>query len=81
MHPHSGPAVQDARGELADSQPGERSLFFQAVNLWARQGAVIGADGLCTWKPKPEPDLVHLGGRNYATAGSSLAEKHGRNTP
>ena len=25
MHPHSGPAVQDDDGELADKQPGERS--------------------------------------------------------
>lgn len=81
MHPYSGPAVQDSRGELADKQPGERSPFWAAVALWAQQGAVIGPDGLCTWKPEPEPMLVHLGGRNYASAGSGLAEKHGRTTP
>lgn len=81
MHPHPGPAVRDARDELADQQPGERSLFFQAVNLWARQGGVIGPDGLCTWRPEPEPRLAHLGGRNYAIAGSGRAEKYGRTTP
>lgn len=81
MHPYSGPAVQDDDGELADKQPGERSPFWTAVTLWAQQGAVIGPDGLCTWKPEPEPTLVHLGGRNYTIAGSGLAEKYGRNTP
>ncbi len=81
MHPHSGPAVQDDSGELAQKQPGERSPFWTAVSLWAQQGAVIGPDGLCTWKPEPEPTLVHLGGRNYAIAGSGLAEKYRRTTP
>lgn len=82
MNPYCGPAVQDDDGELAEKQPGERSLFFQAVNLWAQQGGVIGPDGFCTWAPaEPEPDLVHLGGRNYAIAGSALAKKYGRTTP
>jgi hypothetical protein len=77
MHPHSGPIVQDNDGELADTQPGERSPFWVAINLWASQGASIGADGFCTWKPEPEPKLVHLGGRNYAVAGSALAKRFG----
>lgn len=81
MHPYSGPAVQNQRGELAEKQPGERSPFWAAVTLWAQQGAVIGPDGLCTWKPEPEPTLVHLGGRSYASAGTALAEKYGRTTP
>lgn len=33
MHPHSGSAVQDDDGELADKQPGERSPFWAAVTL------------------------------------------------
>lgn len=81
MHPYCGPAVQDDDGELAEKQPGDSSPFWTAINLWARQGAVIGPDGLCTWKPEPEPTLVHLGRRNYAIAGSCLAEKYGRTTP
>lgn len=81
MHPYCGPAVQDDDGELAVNQPGERSPFWTAVSLWAQQGAVIGPDGLCTWKPEPEPTLVHLGGRNYAIAGSGLAKKYGKTTP
>lgn len=77
MHPYCGPAVRNASGELADQQPGPRSPFWSAVTLWARQGGVIGPDGFCAWRPEPEPGLVHLGGRNYAIAGSALAAKHG----
>ena len=40
MHPYCGPGVQDDSGELADRQPGQRSQFWEAVNLWACQGAV-----------------------------------------
>lgn len=80
MHPHSGPAVQDDDGELADKQPGERSPFWDAVTQWAQQGGVVDATGLCSWKPEPEPTLVHLGGRNYAISGSALAGKYGRTT-
>ena len=78
MHPRFGPIVLDRRGDPVDKQPGERSPFWTAVDLWAKQGGVIGADGFCAWKAEPEPDLVHLGGRNYAAAGSKLAEKYGR---
>lgn len=81
MHPYCGPVVQDDSGELAAKQPGPRSPFWTAVTLWAQQGAVIGPDGFCAWRPEPQPHLVHLGGRDYALAGSALAEKHGRNTP
>jgi hypothetical protein len=81
MHPYCGPAVQNDDGELAEKQPGARSPFWVAVSLWAQQGAVIGSDGLCTWKPEPEPTLTHLGGRNYALAGSAFAQKYGRKPP
>ena len=87
MHPRFGPAVLDRRGEPVDDQPGPLSPFWAAVTLWAQQGGVIGADGFCAWQPEPEPDVVHLGGRNYAVAGSKLAEQvrlereHRRTTP
>lgn len=74
MHPHCGPAVTNQKGEPADRQPGHYSPFWQAVSLWAQQGGVVDATGLCQWTPEPEPELVHLGGRNYAVAGSRLAE-------
>jgi len=78
MHPRFGPIVLDRRGKPAGDQPGSRSPFWSAVQLWAAQGAVIGPDGFCAWTPDPQPDLVHLGGKNYAAAGSKLAEKYGR---
>ena len=81
MHPRFGPAVLDRHGEPADNQPGPRSPFWSAVTLWAKQGGAIGADGFCAWAPVPEPELVHLGGRHFALAGSTLAEKHGRKAP
>lgn len=81
MHPYSGPATTNQRGEIAEKQPGERSPFWAAVTQWAQQGGVVDATGLCQWTPEPEPALVHLGGRNYAIAGSALAKKYGRTTP
>lgn len=77
MHPRFGPIVLDHRGNPADEQPAEGAPFWQAIKLWASQGAVLGPDGFCTWTPEPEPELVHLGGRHYAIAGSTLAKKHG----
>ena len=81
MHPYCGPAAQDAEGELLEAQPGPRSLFWEAVTAWARQGAVIGPDGFCAWKPSHAPETVHLGGKHYALASSKLAKEHRRTTP
>ena len=52
MHHHSGPAVQDARGELADKQPVERSRSLAGLaRSIARQVAGFHAgqevSGLC----------------------------------
>ena len=80
MHPYCGPAVTNQKGDPSDKQPGPRSPFWQAVNQWAQQGCVIDADGLCQWTPDPDPELVHMGGRNYAAAGSKLAQKYSRAT-
>jgi hypothetical protein len=80
-HPHFGPIVLTAGGDCADKQPGEGSPFWTAVDLLARQGGAIDSDGLCVWAPELEPELVHLGGRNYALAGSALAKKYKRTTP
>lgn len=78
MHPYCGPAAQDTKGELLAAQPGPRSLFWEAVTAWAQQGAVIGPDGFCAWKPSPAPETVHLGGKHYALASSKLAKEHRR---
>lgn len=72
MHYYCGPAVLNKEGNPDDQQPGPRSPFWTAVTLWAQQGKHVGADGLCIWQPEPEPELVHLGGRNYAVKGSAL---------
>ena len=78
MHPYCGPAATNQRGDPMGTQPGPRSPFWAAVTQWAQQGGVVDASGLCQWTPEPQPELVHLGGRNFAAAGSALAEKHGR---
>lgn len=77
MHPMFGPAVLNSRGDPADKQPGPRSKFWTAVTLWSQQGRQTGADGLCVWQEPVAVELVHLGGRNYASKGSALAEKYG----
>lgn len=80
MHPWSGPAALDARGEIAAKQPGVRHKFWTAVTLWGEQGRQVDADGLCIWAEPAKPELVHLGGRNYAEKGSALAKRFGQTT-
>lgn len=77
MHRWSGPAVLDSDGDIANKQPGPNHKFWTAVTLWSQQGRHVGADGLCVWTEPVKPLLVHLGGRNYAEAGSALALKYG----
>lgn len=78
MHRWCGPAMLNAAGDPADKQPGPRHEFWTAVTLWNQQGRRVDAEGLCIWEKPGEPELVHLGGRNYAVAGSVLAERFGR---
>lgn len=78
MHHYCGPALLNKDGNPADRQPTPNHPFWTAVTLWAQQGKHVGADGLCIWAPEPEPELVHLGGRNYAEKGSALATKYGK---
>ena len=49
LHPRFGPVVLDSDGDHATPQPDDTSAFWSAVIQWARQGAVIRADGFCTW--------------------------------
>lgn len=75
-HPYCGPNVVQADGSTpADPQPGQRSPFWRCVNLWIAQGRRRNSGGTCLWEPEPEPELFHLGGRNYAVAGSKLAQR------
>lgn len=75
MHPICGPSVVDPNTEMPwDKQPSEKSPFWPAVHAWIDQGKRVDAHGLCIWTPVEEPELVHLGGRNYALAGSKLAQ-------
>ena len=68
MHPQYGPIVLKANGDPATLQPGTRSKFWQAFELWQSKG-----------EPVAVPlSLVWLGDANYAPAGSALAIKCGR---
>jgi hypothetical protein len=75
-HRYCGPSVLKADGSTpADPQPGPKSEFWSCVSLWAQQGRRRAADGSCLWDAEPESELVHLGGRQYAIAGSLLAQR------
>lgn len=78
-HPRFGPFVLNRRGEPATVQPGSRSAFWPAWTAWKDQGKHVAADGItCEWEKPVEPELVHLGGRNYALARSKLAQRMGK---
>lgn len=78
MHRWCGPAVLNSAGDPAEEQPGPQHKFWTAVTLWNQQGRQVDADGLCVWQSPMEPELVHLGGRNYAAAGTALAQRFGK---
>jgi hypothetical protein len=69
MHPQCGPAMLDARGEIADKQPGPRSPFWHAVTRWAQGGKRLNAAGECVWEEEPKPILQHMGGKHYRVVG------------
>lgn len=77
MHPVCGPVVVNPATEMPmDRQPGEKSPFWGAVHAWLDQGRLVDQSGLCQWAPPGDPPkLVHLGGRNYAYAGTKLAQR------
>jgi hypothetical protein len=78
-HPRFGPIVLNRRGEPASTQPGSRSPFWTAWQWWNQGGKKLNADGItCVWEKPAEPELVHLGGRNYALARSKLAQRCGK---
>lgn len=77
-HPYCGPTHTNAKGEIKTKQPSEKSPFWECINAWTEQGKRVAATGICIWRPKPEPELVHLGGKNYAEAGSELAKRYGK---
>lgn len=77
-HPRFGPVILNRRGDEAATQPGSRSKFWPAWLAWNDQGKRIEArsDGTtCIWDKPEEPELVHLGGRNYTLARSKLAQR------
>jgi len=76
MHPVCGPVtVNPSTGEPMVRQPAERSSFWNAVHQWLAQGRLVNKTGLCLWSEPDAPKLVHLGGRNYAYAGSKVAKR------
>lgn len=62
--PGGGLAVMDEHeNHLPD--PPEDSPFWRAVELWERQGRVIGPDGYCVYGPAPKLRYRLISGRNY----------------
>lgn len=64
MHPQFGPITLNSTGNPG-RQPGSRSLFWHAVDLWIEQGEKIDEAGNCVWEEPKPLKLQHLGGRNY----------------
>lgn len=65
MHRYCGPCVVKQNDDPVKNQPGERSPFWTAVQLWIDQGQRVGADGFCIWDVPEPPKLKHLGGKHY----------------
>jgi hypothetical protein len=62
-----GPALVNARGEILNRVPGERSPFWKAHSLWVRQGRRVEEDGITCIVTGPRPTYVrHIRGRQYA---------------
>lgn len=77
MHRYFGPSVTNRIGDIKDKQPGQRSPFWHALQLWIDQGEKLVGD-VCQWVEPPAQEWVHLGGKNYALKGSTLALKYGK---
>ncbi|PWB94636.1 hypothetical protein [Methylosinus sporium] len=57
-----GPYLVSARGDVLDKQPSERSPFWRAHRIWARQGRRLEGE-VCIWdEPKPTK-VVKISGR------------------
>lgn len=63
-----GPALIKRNGELCSNPyPADRSPFWRAHFLWARQGRKTGLDGVsCMWA-EPKPTLIRIVGRMITT--------------
>lgn len=64
-HSYCGPAVIGRRsGDPISKQPSERSPFWRAVSLWARQGKRVRGD-VAVWHEPPPLRVKHVGGQDY----------------
>lgn len=64
LHSYCGPTVLTAKTEeIATVQPGERSRFWPAFELWEEQGKQTkmakGKYPWCEWKPRPKCACGH----------------------
>lgn len=64
-HPQCGPNVVNANDAPLANQPGSRSPFWHAVQLWYEQGKQVGDDELCVWAEPPPLKVEHIVGRHY----------------
>ena len=72
MHRYCGPNILKRNGEPLKKQPFK---FLYAASLWAQQGAVIDADGMCVWQHKLRNTATHIGGKNYLITGQEPVRK------
>lgn len=62
-----GPVLLSKRDEVLDRQPGQRSPFWKAHRLWARDGRRVEEDDVTCIVTEPRPTYVrHIRGRQYA---------------
>ena len=66
MHSYFGPVVLSRKtGSSLSKQPGERNLFWRAVEHWNNQGRRVDDNGNCIFDWPPLPRRVHLVGNQY----------------
>jgi hypothetical protein len=84
LHSHFGPATVRRNGDLTTEQPGERSPFWKAFELWIEQDKRV--DGhRALWVPKPKERAEKHGGRcrrrcwrGWTRSGSGWGGRPGR---
>lgn len=63
-HPYCGPIALDSRGEIAEKEPGPRSVYWRVVQLWYDQGKRRHGS-VCVWETPIIPHMRHLCGNQY----------------
>lgn len=69
MSDRFGPLFIGKKGESLKNQPRPRHKVWEAVSLWSQQGKNVGDDGICIWKPAPDPreGMINIYGNTWVT--------------